>query len=680
MRLSRIAAAVCGLLPFFATAPISASTTRTDVSDSLYTALGNDPKYASVGAVLWPVLSSPTLSNAASGVLISPKWVLTAGHVADTFTTDNTTRTFIVGGTTFANGTSYTVIQHFANPAWNGTVAAGNDIGLMLLNTPVGGITPASRYFSGGELHAVGTSVGFGETGTGTSGEVDGSYGTKRAVQNNIDVFGPVFSNQTFSSNILASDFDAPFNDGRNGFGTADALPLEGSIAPGDSGGGTFIDTASGTYVAAVHSFQSAFQNGSFGDGTANASYSDWYGSTRTTPWDSWIDDSIANTWKTAVSGSFATNANWSMGPTALANAPDPADIVGFSAVGTYTVTLSSSLANWQLLSRGGNVTMNLGGNAYSLTANSFEGSIVVGRYSGNNASMTFTNGVLNSNDASIAELPGSTGHLTIGNSTAWNASGNVYVGGTADGAGGSGNLSIASASAAVSISGRLKVWSGSTVNYNAGDLAAGTLDIDTAAHVLLASGKNKVLNAGLLSITGTGQLDLADNNMDAGSTSLDSLRNFLHSGYNGGAWNGSGIISSNGNAARFALGYAQASTAHISNFFGEGVNPGDDLVEYTLFGDTDLDGDVDNADFGNFFSHFGMSSGADWSDGDFDYDGDVDNADFGIFFTNFGLSGLTPPPQMLAFAQSIGFAVPEPTILSAIALTLIPLRRPRRK
>src|SRR5450432_2793969 len=247
MHFWKLAITTCGIVSAFLIAPAFAGTVRADYADdSLYTALGNDPKYQSVGSILWPQ-SNGTLSNAASGVLISPKWVLTAGHVVDTFTTDNTTRTFNIGGTQYFNGTNYTAVQHFAQPAWNGNVAAGNDIGLMLLGTPVVGITPASRYYSGGELGLTGTSVGFGEGGTGTSGNIAGSYGTKRAEQNVIDVFGPTVASTSFNSNILASDFDKPTNDNKNGFGSAAALPLEGSIAPGDSGGGTFVDDASGT-------------------------------------------------------------------------------------------------------------------------------------------------------------------------------------------------------------------------------------------------------------------------------------------------------------------------------------------------------------------------------------------------------------------------------------------------
>jgi hypothetical protein len=81
-------------------------------------------------------------------------------------------------------------------------------------------------------------------TGTGTTGFINNTYGTKRAMRNIIDLI--IFPNGTIDPNgtILLSDFDSPAGT-NNSLGTwgssATPLDLEGMGAPGDSGGPVFI-------------------------------------------------------------------------------------------------------------------------------------------------------------------------------------------------------------------------------------------------------------------------------------------------------------------------------------------------------------------------------------------------------------------------------------------------------
>ena len=55
-----------------------AGTIRDDVADSFYTSLAQQSVYDSVGFLTWSIGSSGYI---ASGTLIAPDWVLTAGHV-----------------------------------------------------------------------------------------------------------------------------------------------------------------------------------------------------------------------------------------------------------------------------------------------------------------------------------------------------------------------------------------------------------------------------------------------------------------------------------------------------------------------------------------------------------------------------------------------------------------------
>jgi hypothetical protein len=71
------------------------------------------------------------------------------------------------------------------------------------------------------------------------------------------------------------------------------------------------------------------------------------------------------------------------------------------------------------------------------------------------------------------------------------------------------------------------------------------------------------------------------------------------------------------------------------------------DRIGLKLIGDTDRDGDVDNADIGTTTGSFTGSNGATdklWADGDMDFDGDVDNADIGAVTGAFTGSGVSSP------------------------------------
>lgn len=103
--------------------------------------------------------------------------------------------------------------------------------------------------------------------------------------------------------------------------------------------------------------------------------------------------------------------------------------------------------------------------------------------------------------------------------------------------------------------------------------------------------------------------------------------------GYNGGAWNGSGIVSSTaaGDAAH-AVGYALASEVLGSGggtFLGRQVDGTAVVARYTLAGDTNPDGRVDFVDLVALAQNYNTTNGsATWHGGDLTYDGNVDFTD----------------------------------------------------
>jgi hypothetical protein len=259
--------AVLLLLVGLFAAPVHAIVVRESQDDALYRTLGSSTPYDSVGRFVGTTTKSGIL---ASGTLVAPEWVLTAAHVVDSAKS----LSFSIGGQ------SYEVDRTIIYPGWNGNLWSGNDIGLVHLVKAVDNIKPAQLYTGSSELNRTDTVVGFGATGTGDSGDTKGD-GLKRAAQNVIS--------QIENKRLLVADFDSPLPAGAAPLGYSHSLPLEGMIAPGDSGGGLFITTSTGTYLAGVNSFVGS----DFGQ--PRSVYGNFSGHTRVSAFSDWIEASIRN-------------------------------------------------------------------------------------------------------------------------------------------------------------------------------------------------------------------------------------------------------------------------------------------------------------------------------------------------------------------------------------------------
>ena len=197
------------------------------------------------------------------------------------------------------------------------------------------------------------------------------------------------------------------------------------------------------------------------------------------------------------------------------------------------------------------------------------------------------------------------------------------------------------------------------------------------------------------------GKIDIGNNgiliNYSAGNDPVGDIRTFLTNGYNGGGWNtgfgapgsyGSIVSSSAANDPqhRTAIGYADWAD-------GQGVNttPNSVEIKYTLYGDANLDGQVNSADLQILL--FGLNRPGLWDQGDFNYDQQVNSADLQalLFTLNTSLANQAAPvasqqtaplgsPPTSAASDSSRKLLPSLRGNSASARQVIPATRRTRK
>jgi hypothetical protein len=176
-----------------------------------------------------------------------------------------------------------------------------------------------------------------------------------------------------------------------------------------------------------------------------------------------------------------------------------------------------------------------------------------------------------------------------------------------------------------------------------------GLLTIGTGGSAtVINSGTKILLQTNGVVTSGTGVLNLMNNDMIVHGGNLATLSAEVGSGFNapgGGNWNGSGITSSAAAASTthlMALGIIQNNIAGqpvYSTFDGQSSSITDVLIKYTYFGDANLDGKVDGSDYARI--DFGiLSQATGWSNGDFDYNSAIDASDYTLLDNAYTTQG----------------------------------------
>lgn len=179
-------------------------------------------------------------------------------------------------------------------------------------------------------------------------------------------------------------------------------------------------------------------------------------------------------------------------------------------------------------------------------------------------------------------------------------------------------------------------------------------------------------------------QLDLGSGSLVIPGGNIAAVNFFLQTGYDGGKWDGLGIISS---AAAQDATHLTTLGAILNNngsgspiyttFDGQSVGPADVLVKYTYYGDADLSGHVDGTDFSLIDHGFSADqanpgSAMGWQNGDFNYDGKIDGSDYSLIDNAFNMQGIFSLPASAT-------AEIQPAASSSDASTAIALPKARR-
>ncbi|MBK0053255.1 trypsin-like serine protease [Stenotrophomonas sp. S39] len=260
------------LLLALATLPFTAGAIviRSDVDDSAYR----------VPASAFPALAD--MPGEGHGVLIAPRWVVTAAHAAPMEGMDAEVE---------INGQAYRVERVVVHPGYrrmpdelgqaalasgnpgpiHAFLAASDDIALIQLATPVSDVPPVRLYRGQDEAGRVATLVGKGATGTGSTGLAPGAShrGMLRRGENAV-----TGGNERY----LWYRFDGPQG----------GLPLEGVIGNGDSGGPLLLQDQTGWHVIGLASWitavpEHALDAGFYGQVVQNvriSRYAEWIVST----------------------------------------------------------------------------------------------------------------------------------------------------------------------------------------------------------------------------------------------------------------------------------------------------------------------------------------------------------------------------------------------------------------
>jgi hypothetical protein len=223
-------------------------------------------------------------------------------------------------------------------------------------------------------------------------------------------------------------------------------------------------------------------------------------------------------------------------------------------------------------------------------------------------------------------------------------------------------------------------------------NVRAGALNIDAGKVRLASNGQaSGVSRLTSLTMASGASINLADNKLivaggDAGTlvgSTYTGVSGMIQRGFDNGAWDGAGMVTSMSAAKTFLTTLAVA-TADETGFAGgtwggQAVTSGDVLVMYTYLGDANLSGAIDADDYALIDLYSQIAGSSSYNHGDFNYDGSINADDYALIDSNVLKQGAAFPTFSSSAAMQSLTAVPEPT-LGLLAIAALPLMRRRNR
>lgn len=245
-----------------------------------------DSHWAGVGAI--------TINgNVFSGVMLDSTHMLTAAHVVagQVNTAGNVSVSFNVGGdlTETLSASSISVYGGFTGTAPGPDGVWHDDLAVITLSTSITSVVPYYGLYGGSMQDKTITMVGYGGTGTGSTGVTGNASASLKTSGQNVVETTLVDDDGGTSREVFVFDFDGPTsatnvygnpNPGNLTLGTT----VEAQYAGGDSGSPVFVQVNGQWQLAGIGTFngkttlsnESNVLFGSIGGGTIVASYIPW--------------------------------------------------------------------------------------------------------------------------------------------------------------------------------------------------------------------------------------------------------------------------------------------------------------------------------------------------------------------------------------------------------------------